>query len=408
MKLSCLSCCLLFMHMSLCIRARVTPNTAIRLPLMKRLINDPVKLYNELSTEYLVKIEIGTPPQSFLVSLDTGSADTWIPSTRCPKRICTLNRYDSRKSTTFSASRTSFSINYAQGRVSALYGKDKMRIGSMEVQQQTFGLASSVGDHIIAPTRNNVTSNGILGLAFPGLAASSGSEQAYDPLPFHLLSQLPEPVFSIYLGPMRSLGWFGELSLGASNPERYRGDLVYMPVQTNLHSGTNKQVYTYWSVGLEAINVIQNNQNRSVELEEGGPMSVQNTMLDTGTTFSYLSKATALSLIQQLFDTDSLTQDLATGLYLVDCSYRKSGISIEWVFEGEEGASIRWLMNIQDLIVRSSTGGNQCGFTITHTDIKNDNFILGANVLRYAYWVFDMKQKRVGLAPAIHAKSEVS
>lgn len=41
--------------------------------LTKRYVNDTsFKLYNEQRTEYLIKISVGTPPQDFMVSFDTG------------------------------------------------------------------------------------------------------------------------------------------------------------------------------------------------------------------------------------------------------------------------------------------------------------------------------------------------
>ena len=41
--------------------------------LTKRYVNDTsFKLYNERRTEYLIKISVGTPPQDFMVSFDTG------------------------------------------------------------------------------------------------------------------------------------------------------------------------------------------------------------------------------------------------------------------------------------------------------------------------------------------------
>lgn len=56
-------------------------NNVIKLPLIKRKTSSSLmkkrssnryRLYDQQQTEYLVKVNIGTPSQEFLVSIDTG------------------------------------------------------------------------------------------------------------------------------------------------------------------------------------------------------------------------------------------------------------------------------------------------------------------------------------------------
>lgn len=58
----------------------------------------PVALANE-ETDYLVNIEVGTPPQKLQVQIDTGSSDLWVPdvsqcpsNTACPYGACKCDR----------------------------------------------------------------------------------------------------------------------------------------------------------------------------------------------------------------------------------------------------------------------------------------------------------------------------
>lgn len=60
----------------------ITQSSVVRLPLIrrqhpssrlrKRADSFSAQLYNEQGSEYLVKVAIGTPPQEFTVTLDTG------------------------------------------------------------------------------------------------------------------------------------------------------------------------------------------------------------------------------------------------------------------------------------------------------------------------------------------------
>lgn len=79
---------LILSHVIISIEAAALPfqhttlNRHIQLPLLKRNPGSLLKrsvgdistleLYNELKTEYLIKMSIGTPPQEFIVAFDTG------------------------------------------------------------------------------------------------------------------------------------------------------------------------------------------------------------------------------------------------------------------------------------------------------------------------------------------------
>ena len=91
-----------------------------------------VSLKDYQDAQYYGQIELGSPPQSFSVIFDTGSANLWVPSAKCRgfNLPCLLHRrYASQHSRTYVRDDTPFAIKYGSGSMTGFISHDKLSVG---------------------------------------------------------------------------------------------------------------------------------------------------------------------------------------------------------------------------------------------------------------------------------------
>jgi saccharopepsin len=203
------------------------------------------------------EIELGTPPQSFKVVLDTGSSNLWVPSSECGSIACYLHqKYDSSASSTYKKNGSDFAIQYGSGSLSGFVSQDTLKIGDLKVKGQDFAEATSEPGLAFAFGRFD----GILGLGFDTISVNKIVPPFYKMIEQGLLD---EPVFAFYLGDANKEGDSSEATFGGIDKDHYTGELINIPLRRK----------AYWEVDLDAIAL----GDDVAELDNTG------VILDTGT-----------------------------------------------------------------------------------------------------------------------------
>ncbi|XP_004392865.1 PREDICTED: renin [Odobenus rosmarus divergens] len=329
----------------------------------------PVVLTNYLDTQYYGEIGIGTPPQTFKVIFDTGSANLWVPSTKCSPlyTACEIHSlYDSSESSSYMENGTAFTIHYGTGKVKGFLSQDMVTVGGITVTQ-TFG---EVTELPLIPFML-AKFDGVLGMGFPAQAVG-GVTPVFD----HILSQgvLKEDVFSVYYSrDSHLLG--GELVLGGSDPQYYQGNFHYVSVS---QTGS-------WQIRMKGVSV----RSATVVCEEGCMVVV-----DTGA--SYISGPT--SSLRLLMDTLG-AKELSTNEYVVNCNQVPMLPDISFRLGGRA-----YTLTSADYVLQDPYGNDDlCTLALHGLDVPPPTgplWVLGASFIRKFYTEFDRHNNRIGFALA--------
>ncbi|KAM0049039.1 putative phytepsin [Helianthus debilis subsp. tardiflorus] len=185
---------------------------------------DVVSLKNYMDAQYYGEIGIGAPPQKFTVVFDTGSANLWVPSSKCVSLPCLFHsRYRSDRSQTYKANGTPAAIQYGTGSISGYFSEDNVQVGDLVINDQMF---------IEATREPGVTFlagkfDGILGLAFKEISIGNAVPVWENMVNQHLVK---DQVFSFWLNRKSEDGEGGEIVFGGVDPKHFTGEHTYVPV----------------------------------------------------------------------------------------------------------------------------------------------------------------------------------
>ena len=322
---------------------------------------EPVKepLSNFANAQYYGVIEIGTPPQKFNVTFDTGSSNLWVPSVSCTSIACYLhNKYNSTASSTYVANGTEFKIPSQS--LEGILSKDTVSVSGATVTGVTFGETLKEPGLAFAFGRFD----GILGLGFPSIAFTG-----VKPIFNEMVDQkvITEPVFSVYLKREGDQQTGGEITFGGIDNTKYTGNITYAPVTRE----------GYWQFTLDGL--LLNDENGC----EDGCQAIAH----TGTSL-IVGPTAAVDMLQSAIG----AKKAWNGQYTVDCKTVPSLPSITFVIGGEkfEMKGNDYILNVQGTCISGFTG----------LDLPDGpEWMLGDNFLSKYYSVYDYGNKRVGFAP---------
>lgn len=173
--------------------------------------------------EYLCPVQIGTPPQTVNLNIDTGSADLWVNTHETPENQQSgqLEYNPTLSSTAFLMKNATWDITYGDGSTSSgsVY-VDKVSLGGVTVTSQAIESAQTVSSAFQA----DAASSGLLGLSFSVLNTVQPVRQKtfFD----NAMDDLESPLFTANLKKQEE----GNYNFGYINQSEYTGEIKYTDV----------------------------------------------------------------------------------------------------------------------------------------------------------------------------------
>lgn len=277
--------------------------------------------------------------------MDTGSSDLWLRA----------RSFSPEASLTARRSGWHSSITYGQGSISGDVVEDTVRIGDAHVAGQSLMVVASGLDEVV--------SDGVLGLAMPGLSHTGATMLQ------NLQSQDGITIFSLLLS-----GPDGQSSmvLGLPDPSWYQAStLTWVPAVTGL----------WWA--FEA-NLVVGGRTRASG----------NFLLDSGTSYLAAPGPAYRQLVADILPAEEFKRCRvqSTGVFVCPCAVADRAQSLEVLVGGQAYPVLP-----SDFLTPLDIWGRSCVLEVQQLQ-DGMPFILGDTFLRTVAAVFDSSGQRIGLA----------
>ena len=316
---------------------------------------------------YSTTIKVGNPPQDVEVLVDTSSPDTILfsPESEFNGEVGNgpASKFDASKSETWEQTEgAKFDVEGSVGKSTGKLGSDTLRMGDKTVENVTIGIVdkSSAQHNVLGVGRgNNVL------------------DKMYE------AGDLSSPAFSLSLGENDEDE--GSMLLGAVDHSKYTGKLVSLATSRGGSSGTHYgvQVNSIHADGRASQNILTQ------------PMTA---VLDSGSRFSYFPNGITRSLYEVLNANPSFSINLK---YYADCNITDN-LVIDFGATQIKVPNYYFLTPIENFVNRGVAGvafpQNSCYVGIDNS--PGNYIVLGENLIRSSYIVYDGKNSQVAIGQA--------
>lgn len=335
--------------------------------------NPIINLKDFMNTEYYGDIQIGSPPQTFSVIYDTGSANLWVPGSGC-QGCGSHPTFRETTSSSYVNDGQNISIRYGSGPISGHLGNETVHLGSTPIQAVPF---------------LEVTTNGL------GLPYLLGKFDGISGLGLRDISAGGVPTLLDRLGPSLGDNQFftvsltdgldgsgGEINFGTLDSSKYTGNLTYAPL---ISTG-------YWEISMESVQLVKPGSVFWMSATDGmgGQYSA---ILDTGTSLLAGPKEDVSVLAETLGAKPNI---LNPSVYTLPCTSLPTLPTLRLQLTGFPLV----VLQPRDYVIQEQ---GQCLLGITGIDLPSSGkatrrWILGDVFLRKVFAVFDFGNRRIGLS----------
>jgi len=364
---------------------------------------------------YVSDITIGTPPQTFVVVMDTGSSNLWVPGLECGggggacgdeckgflckykcdesccngpesafmlsnlqanKNACTgKHLFDGAKSSSYKKNGQSFQITYGTGSCSGYIASDKVCLGDLCVNNG-FGVATR-----LAAFFADQPLDGILGLAFQQLAVNKIKPPVQTMIDQKLMAN---PWFTVWMTMTHAENETGGLiTLGDYDKKHCSEQVDWIPLSSA----------TYYQIALEGIKVGSKDGQEELVIMSPQDNSGAQAISDTGTSLI----AGPARDVKQICEKLGGKLDKSQGVYMVPCDAANTLPPVIFTMNGKE-----FSVSAKNYVLQLSAPDKRCflGFEGFPSSGFGPSWILGDCFIREYCQIYDMGGKRLGLAKA--------
>ncbi|KIJ20610.1 hypothetical protein PAXINDRAFT_106243 [Paxillus involutus ATCC 200175] len=323
-------------------------------------------------SSYFGSVALGTPPVSFNVILDTGSADLWVADSGCRTGCSGIAVFDSASSSTFQNRSQQFSVTYGSGQVIGVLAQDVVQMAGFSVQNQPFGAVTQISSRLlISPV------SGLLGLGWQSIS-SSGQMPFWETLASSgawsqplMAFQLTRFVNATGAAPTEPGGSF---TMGFVNESLYTGQIDFQNLPTTP---------SYWLLPMTELTV----QGNVISIPTG---SASYSAIDTGTTLIGGPSSVIQAIYAQVPGSQPGTGNWQ-GYYTYPCT---TPVNVSISFGGPS-----WPVSPADFQL-TKVSSSQCigAFFELETGSSAPDWIVGDTFLKNVYSVFRYNPPSVGFA----------